>query len=205
MPNATRLRHGMRCFNCNGKDCLAIKSSIRCARPTFCYCCQEHAGHIARNCPQFYMDPCLQDVDWLRPFAAKYGWNPRDARGAIDGWNPENKTLFLINENNVRIDIYPTTATIKTIMNHPSRGRNQLFRTGYWSKGKLRTILCDPRVHTGLGYRTERGGKYPCKVCQNWKKRTQYSRNQWRKKRRVPLRPTCKPCQQRRGLNAMVA
>jgi len=57
----------------------------------------------------------------------------------------------------VKLDFYYTTATMKTVLEHPSTGRNQLFRNR--CSGDLYCkILQNPRAHTGRGYRTASSG-----------------------------------------------
>jgi len=52
----------------------------------------------------------------------------------------------------VKLDFYYTTATIKTVLDHPTRGSNQLFRAQVTSKQYV-DIMKNPRAHTGQGYR----------------------------------------------------
>ena len=49
------------------------------------------------------------------------------------------------------INIYYTTRTVGTCLEHPRQGRTQLFRRGV-SDALLKEILRDPRVHTPKGY-----------------------------------------------------
>lgn len=49
------------------------------------------------------------------------------------------------------INIYYTTRTVGTCLEHPRQGRTQLFRRGV-SDALLEEILRDPRVHTPKGY-----------------------------------------------------
>eukprot|EP00804_Cyclotella_cryptica_P002447 CCRYP_019177-RA/>CCRYP_019177-RA protein AED:0.20 eAED:0.19 QI:0/-1/0/1/-1/1/1/0/742 len=52
----------------------------------------------------------------------------------------------------VKLDFYYTTGTVKTVLDHPAMGRNQLFRAQV-SPEEYRAILENPRKHTGKGYR----------------------------------------------------
>ncbi|KAL7534287.1 hypothetical protein ACHAWF_004777 [Thalassiosira exigua] len=54
----------------------------------------------------------------------------------------------------VKLDFYYTTGTIKTVLHHPSRGNNQLFRA-HVTPQQYVDILKNPRAHTGQGYRTK--------------------------------------------------
>ncbi|OEU08731.1 hypothetical protein FRACYDRAFT_164906, partial [Fragilariopsis cylindrus CCMP1102] len=57
-----------------------------------------------------------------------------------------------INMGRVKLDWFYTTATVKTILEHPSTGRNQLFRNTVTSDQFVQ-IMTNPRVHTDRGYR----------------------------------------------------
>jgi len=52
----------------------------------------------------------------------------------------------------IQMDFYYTTGTVKTVMDHPTTGRNELFRNTVSSEDYIR-ILKNPRSHTGRGYR----------------------------------------------------
>lgn len=56
------------------------------------------------------------------------------------------------NGSQARINIYRTTMTVTTQINHPKRGKNQLHRKKV-SKGLLEKIFKNPRIHTDKGYR----------------------------------------------------
>jgi len=62
------------------------------------------------------------------------------------------------NMGRVKLDWFYTTATVKTILEHPSTGRNQLFRNTVTSDQFVQ-IMTNPRVHTDRGYR--RSGDRP--------------------------------------------
>jgi len=62
-----------------------------------------------------------------------------------------DKTL---NMGTVKLDFYYTTGTVKTTLLHPSTGANQLFRKCGVLPNLFKDILINPRVHTGIGYRT---------------------------------------------------
>jgi hypothetical protein len=51
------------------------------------------------------------------------------------------------------MDFYYTTATVKTVLNHPTTGVNQLFRKCRASREIFQEILRNPRTHSGIGYR----------------------------------------------------
>ncbi|KAL7470846.1 hypothetical protein ACHAXS_011127 [Conticribra weissflogii] len=54
-------------------------------------------------------------------------------------------------DDSVRINVYWTTGTVGTCLNHPRQGKTQLFRRDVDVSG-LREIFRNPRVHTGVGY-----------------------------------------------------
>ena len=53
------------------------------------------------------------------------------------------------------MDYYPTTGTVKTMVSHPKRGRNELYRKNLTSS-ELGKVFANPRAHTGRGYRRRR-------------------------------------------------
>jgi hypothetical protein len=54
-------------------------------------------------------------------------------------------------KDNVKLDWYFTTATMKTSLDHPTQGRTQMFRKNV-DPSLYRKILEDPRTHTNQGY-----------------------------------------------------
>jgi len=52
----------------------------------------------------------------------------------------------------VKLDFYYSTGTVKTVMHHPTSGKNQLFRA-QTTPEKYVAIMKNPRAHTGQGYR----------------------------------------------------
>lgn len=53
-----------------------------------------------------------------------------------------------------RINIYTTKMTVATCLDHPKKGKTQLFRKNV-DEEDLRKILKNPRAHTGRGYYTK--------------------------------------------------
>jgi len=51
----------------------------------------------------------------------------------------------------VRINIYITTGTVATCLDHPKKGKGQLFRRNM-TKSDLKDIFQNPRVHKDVGY-----------------------------------------------------
>jgi hypothetical protein len=60
-------------------------------------------------------------------------------------------------KDNVRINVYYTTGTVGTCVNHPVRGKTQLFRRNL-SPPELKQLFQNPRQHTGKGYYRKHAG-----------------------------------------------
>ena len=58
----------------------------------------------------------------------------------------------VINGDQARINIYLTKMTVGTCINHPRKGKTQLFRKRVDAK-LMERIFINPRVHTAKGYR----------------------------------------------------
>ncbi|MCP4651172.1 MAG: hypothetical protein GY853_13985 [PVC group bacterium] len=65
----------------------------------------------------------------------------------------ENKPNFMVSyqKNGVRINVYMSTLTISTVINHPKKGKTQLHRKKC-NIELIKKIFKNPRQHTGLGY-----------------------------------------------------
>jgi len=74
----------------------------------------------------------------------------------------EASSLVSFRKDSVRINVYYTTQTVGTCLNHPTKGKTQLFRREV-SMDRLEEIFNDPRTHTGQGYYTRRN------LRQQWK------------------------------------
>lgn len=87
------------------------------------------------------------DKVWLE--AIKRGWKFLDLQ----------KNIFMISfsrkNGKERINYYLTTGTVSTSMNHPTKGKTQLFRKKVDMK-ILKKIFQNPREHTGKGYYTKK-------------------------------------------------
>lgn len=66
------------------------------------------------------------------------------------GSNDQSRVEYY-QRDNVRMDYYPTTGTVKTSMDHPSQGKTQMFRRDL-SDSSFEKVLDNPRSHTGQGY-----------------------------------------------------
>jgi hypothetical protein len=93
-----------------------------------------------------------------------------------------------------RINVYYTTRSIMTHLNHPPTGRtNELWRSNaYDDLEELRAFFLNPRIHTGKGYRNAKKAIQGCVACGEMKSRTEFSKNQWTIK--GPDANTCIEC-----------
>ena len=96
------------------------------------------------------------------------GWKVEFVRGvaaAIDNmeeidYNPQSRVISFRHQDGARVNVYYTTRTIGTALDHPSQGKTQLFRRQCTNE-ELVIILKNPRVHTGHGYqRTHKRGHF---------------------------------------------
>lgn len=58
-------------------------------------------------------------------------------------------------QDGVRINIYLTKLTVATCIDHPKKGKTQLFRKNITIE-QLKKIFDNPRQHTGKGYYEKR-------------------------------------------------
>ncbi|MCX5794925.1 MAG: hypothetical protein NTY77_05485 [Elusimicrobia bacterium] len=63
----------------------------------------------------------------------------------------ENIFLLIFVKPGVQINVYYSTMTVGTAINHPKQGKTQLFRRGC-SLQDLAAIFKNPRAHLGTGY-----------------------------------------------------
>ncbi len=75
-----------------------------------------------------------------------------------NGWEfiadqPENYMVSFY-KNGTRINVWYTKMTVATCLNHPTKGKTQLFRK-HVNQALMNEIFKKPRVHTKLGYRTK--------------------------------------------------
>jgi len=108
--------------------------------------------------------------------------------GYVERRNEVSSTLFFKERYPVQpdcpilINVFYTTRGIMTKLPHPSNGYNQLWRSSaYDSIDSLCTLFENPRTHTGKGYRQAQDAVRGCCDCGDQKKRTEFSKNQWRK------------------------
>ena len=97
---------------------------------------------------------------------SRTGWTPEFVRGAASAigglteidFNEASRMLSFSKEeeySTIRINVYYTTQTIGTAMNHPKQGRTQVFRRNCTTT-ELSEILKNPRMHSGHGYHNKR-------------------------------------------------
>lgn len=87
-----------------------------------------------------------QRLKFIADIAAKHGYVQMDYQANIG--------LVSYAKNDVRINVYITKMTVGTCMNHPKKGKTQLFRKDV-SDALLDKIFSNPRVHTQKGYYTK--------------------------------------------------
>ena len=64
---------------------------------------------------------------------------------------------LLPNAMRQRVNVYYTTGTVGTCVDHPKQSKTQLFRRNQTLAG-LSDIFNNPRVHTGVGYHRRHSG-----------------------------------------------
>ena len=88
----------------------------------------------------------------VRNLAARYGWSEVQ-------YNAESRVIAFtsMSETNgrMRVNVYYTTGTVGTSLNHPIDGPGQMFRR-CTSLRDLEQIFSNPRVHTERGYKRRR-------------------------------------------------
>jgi hypothetical protein len=80
---------------------------------------------------------------YILKLAHQYGWE-------CLGMQDHTKILFFKREE-VILNVYFTSMTVATCLNHLNHGRTQLFRRNV-SMDTLKRIFKNPRAHTGAGY-----------------------------------------------------
>mmetsp|Transcript_10068 Transcript_10068/g.18319 ORF Transcript_10068/g.18319 Transcript_10068/m.18319 type:complete len:213 (-) Transcript_10068:94-732(-) len=59
----------------------------------------------------------------------------------------------------VKINVYYTTRTVGTCIEHPKQGKTQLFRENINTRELLKLIFTNPRAHTDKGYKRRKNKK----------------------------------------------
>jgi hypothetical protein len=88
----------------------------------------------------------LIPIDTIEEIAVKNEFNRIDFQ--------ENIGLISYSDGDTRINIYLSKMTVSTCLNHPKKGKTQLFRKNV-NKQMLSEIFEYPRKHTGKGYYTK--------------------------------------------------
>ena len=98
-------------------------------------------------------------VDQVRDIAERASYNEIQ-------FNEKSRLIsFRRDTDATRINVYYSTGTVGTCLNHPKKGKTQLFRRNV-DIDQLELIFFDPRSHTGKGY-------YRKNASQMWKTRTE--------------------------------
>jgi hypothetical protein len=66
-------------------------------------------------------------------------------------FNYNSRVVSFSSGQGARINVYWTTGTVGTCIDHPVKGKTQLFRKNC-DEQELRELMRDPRLHTGKGY-----------------------------------------------------
>jgi len=82
-------------------------------------------------------------IEFVRLMAQQYGYT--------EVCHNETSCMISFRKDANRINVYYTTATVGTCLNHPRSGKTQLFRRNV-DGATLVSIFANPRVHTGTGY-----------------------------------------------------
>ena len=77
----------------------------------------------------------------IKQIARKYDWHCIGT----------NCVMVSFKKGDARVNVYWTKMTVGTCINHPSKGKTQLFRRKV-SLRQLEQIFNNPRLHTGKGY-----------------------------------------------------
>lgn len=83
----------------------------------------------------------------VRKIAAKFAWHEIAHQADI-------YMVSFTCAPGVRINVYYSKMTVATCVNHPKKGKTQLFRK-HVTFAMLEKIFKNPRLHTGVGYYTK--------------------------------------------------
>lgn len=94
-------------------------------------------------------DALAYDIEGIIQLASEYGW-------VLKARDKAPKTLEFLKENEdglpSKMMVWYSTGRVATTVNHPTKGRNQMYRTEVgW--GLLEELFKNPRLHTDRGYR----------------------------------------------------
>jgi hypothetical protein len=88
-----------------------------------------------------------QIMQAVMKIAFYYGWDYIDYQDDIE--------MISYSREDCRMNIYLTTMTVATALNHPYKGKTQLFRKNV-SLNLLEKLMMYPRLHTKKGYYTKK-------------------------------------------------
>jgi hypothetical protein len=109
------------------------------------------------------------DPDAVSTHGSSYGWYEHDYQ-----WSQGELVILRKADRNgdsMQLNVWCTTGTVGSYLNHPAQGKTQLFRREVDSLHDLCAILENPRVHTGDGYHRKRNRpqeqarELPCPGC----------------------------------------
>ncbi len=90
-----------------------------------------------------FPNPYLDRVKKIQAIAKKYGWREID--------HQVNTYMLSFGNVNDRINVYYSKMTVGTCLDHPKKGKTQLYRKKV-GQLLLEKIFKNPRVHTSKGY-----------------------------------------------------
>ena len=92
----------------------------------------------------------MLDLDSVRQVANRHGFSEVQ-------FNEVSRVIAFEKESpRCRVNVYYTTGTVATCLDHPRSGKTQLFRRGQ-TLDDLDVIFGNPRQHTGVGYFRSKG------------------------------------------------
>ena len=89
----------------------------------------------------------MSDRREIMALAKRHGWKLEQEQKGIG--------LLVFVKDDKQVNVYTTKMTVGTALTHPKQGKTQLFRRDV-SMQLLDKIFDNPRVHTGIGYKTRR-------------------------------------------------
>ena len=88
------------------------------------------------------------NIKGLKVLAKEHGWEFHDYQENIGMIS----FVKVIDGDPARMNIYTTKMTVATCINHPRKGKTQLFRKNVGNE-LMAKIFKNPRIHTNKGYR----------------------------------------------------
>ena len=88
-------------------------------------------------------NPYIDRLDKIKIIAKKHGWRMIDHQPKI--------YLLSFGKENDRINVYYSKMTVGTCLDHPKKGKTQLYRKRV-GQLLLEKIFKNPRTHTNKGY-----------------------------------------------------